>query len=900
LGRFRQVALVGLLSGFALSLVSHAQDAQTSFHSSTDVVLVPVVVHAKQGRLGELKAEQFSVREDGKPQKIASVELIRAGTKVTRKTTPGEYSNQFEATGPSRIVILAIDMINTPFLDQAFARQQLLKYIGNSLQAGDRVAVFAMYKDGSVRLIHDISGDPALLAEALKGAAASLPNSAASTKSVPPNTRQSMELGVLASNTSATKPVNASDPSVQQAVDEAESMAAFQDETNGAGAFDLRRNMEATLESIWQIAQAYSGTAGRKSLIWITSAFPFDITGTGDLLSPQAYFYGFSQEPMKYYATHSGALPPMPEVESVISNSDLSPLRQKFRGLLQQLAEYNIAIYPVDARGVMALDVDAADTYSNKLLAALDRERAQNSQSTMAAVARMTGGKSCYNRNDIANCVKVAAEDSEQYYLLSYYRDKKNNKPGWRTLTVKLDVPDTEIRARTGYYYGNTALNKEARLQELGAAARSNVAFSAIQFSARFMGVSGGGDNRQVKYQIYVSPESIRALNEAEGNFNLEFVVVASAKGSKMYSVATTVGKNLPANAYSIIQNEGLAYSNVITVPAGDYTVHFIVRDAAKNVVGSVIAPVRTEDPALQAASVAGKSSAPVVARRTATVPGLSTSEEASTAWLPPDVDVLKPPVDAGVECPADILQVTSNPSKELVDSVAQFSATEHVVHEDLSAQGIPKSREAREFDYVASISQDAHGLTVEEFREPRALDNLGGIRTTGLAALAIAFHPFFHDDFDMRCEGLGKWNGQAAWLVYFQQLKNKPGQLRSYVVAGNHYPVRLKGRAWIGADNLQIVHLETDLLQPIPEIGLMNEHTDVSYGPVHFKTSGADLWLPKTAELYVRFGKRSFHRSESFDNFKLFATDTAYNVKLPKSAEAEKTESGQEPTPQP
>ncbi|HUO60223.1 MAG TPA: hypothetical protein VMU24_06105, partial [Candidatus Acidoferrales bacterium] len=47
---------------------------------------------------------------------------------------------------------------------------------------------------------------------------------------------------------------------------------------------------------------------------------------------------------------------------------------------------------------------------------------------------------------------------------------------------------------------------------------------------------------------------------------------------------------------------------------------------------------------------------------------------------------------------------------------------------------------------------------------------------------------------------------------------------------------------------------------------------------------SGTDLWLPKSAELYVHFSKVRFHRSESFDHFMLFAADAVGTAKLPKA----------------
>jgi hypothetical protein len=116
----------------------------------------------------------------------------------------------------------------------------------------------------------------------------------------------------------------------------------------------------------------------------------------------------------------------------------------------------------------------------------------------------------------------------------------------------------------------------------------------------------------------------------------------------------------------------------------------------------------------------------------------------------------------------------------------------------------------------------------------------------------------------------------------YFRQADGKPSRLRSYVVNKVGYPVNLKGRAWILADNFQIVHMETDLVQGIPDVRLTTEHTSVNYGPVQFRKNTTELWLPKSAELYVHIGKTRFHRSENFDHFMLFATDATEKAKLP------------------
>lgn len=270
-----------------------------------------------------------------------------------------------------------------------------------------------------------------------------------------------------------------------------------------------------------------------------------------------------------------------------------------------------------------------------------------------------------------------------------------------------------------------------------------------------------------------------------------------------------------------------------------------------------------------------------------------------SNAGMPADVDAQRPSVAAGVACPADILQTIENPSQELVNSVAQFSAIEHMVHENITAEGTPTNRETRQYNYIVSISEPSEGwIKVDEYRDSGELDMPSKITTNGLAILGIAFHPLFRDTFDLSCEGLGDWNGQPAWLVHFRQLDNRPNRLRSYVVNKTYYPVYLKGRAWIRTDNFQVVHMETDLLRPIPEIHLMTEHTSVSYAPVEFRKYGTELWLPKSAELYVHFAKRRFHRSESFDHFMLFATETTEKPKLPNIGSAQPPATDHGPLP--
>lgn len=561
-----------------------------SFRASTDVVLVPVIVRNKTGAIEALKPEQFQVMEDGKPQAIVSAELIKTGGTLQRRSKAGEFSNELLASKPARLTIIGIDTINTPYLDQIAAREQILKYLARSITPGNQIAILTMNRDGSVRLLHDITSDTATLAKTLNELTGSLPGQGTDTNTVPAQNRLQAERQIMGQVNSAN--VGAGDPQLTIAANEAQAFQVFKESTGGEGAYELRRNMDATLSAMRQIGEAFAGAPGWKSFVWITGSFPFDINSSADLVSPKYYFSGSTQSAGSYYTGNSGALPPLPDSNVTVSDDELSPLKLEFRSLMQQFATSNIALYPVDARGLLTLNLEASDEQNNELLKQLDRTRAQTSQMSMEAMARMTGGKTCYNKNEIVSCVHDASTESEQYYLLSYNRDKKNNKQGWRKLTVKVDVPDADIRARSGYFFGSEAADKNARNRAISTAARSTMQFSSVQFSAKFLETVAEGNKKVVSYEIFVPPATVAAMI-ADDKLALEFFAVAATpKDPKSDITSEVIGKNLPPEAIQAIQKQGIAYKNKLKLTPGKYTVHFMVRNAGNNIIGTVVAPL--------------------------------------------------------------------------------------------------------------------------------------------------------------------------------------------------------------------------------------------------------------------------------------------------------------------
>src|SRR5258708_7137344 len=134
------------------------------------LVLVDAVVTDKSGqRIKGLTKDDFTVLENGKPQKVSvfSFESVAPPAQQMPALPANVYTNRPEydmPKGPLTLVLL--DGLNTPAADQGYARSQILKYLGTQLQPGQPVAVYTLA--GSLRLLQDFTGDVALLKAAVE------------------------------------------------------------------------------------------------------------------------------------------------------------------------------------------------------------------------------------------------------------------------------------------------------------------------------------------------------------------------------------------------------------------------------------------------------------------------------------------------------------------------------------------------------------------------------------------------------------------------------------------------------------------------------------------------------------------------------------------------------------
>jgi VWFA-related protein len=136
---------------------------------NTRLVEVDVVVHSKGSAVEDLKQDDFTVLDNGKPQKIAAFNVVSSKTTAGKSIAlpPGTVSNRIVTSGPepAGTTIVLYDTLNTAAEDQSWARQELLRYLG-TLERGDQ---FALYLPGkSLQVIQDFQDDPKRILQAAR------------------------------------------------------------------------------------------------------------------------------------------------------------------------------------------------------------------------------------------------------------------------------------------------------------------------------------------------------------------------------------------------------------------------------------------------------------------------------------------------------------------------------------------------------------------------------------------------------------------------------------------------------------------------------------------------------------------------------------------------------------
>jgi VWFA-related protein len=398
---------LGWILPLSLATLGWAADEPSVFRVNTQLVEVDVVVDGKHGPAANFTKNDFTILDDGKPQQIALFSVQSSAARNGAKASPlapGVVSNRLTRTGeePARPTVILWDALNTETPDQAWVRNQVIKYL-QTMNPGDPVAVYILVKN--LRVIQDFTDDPLPLIQALRRTKA----------------EQSADLSAP-DLTDLQSQIN--NPMIEGgglALLQTNAMAAASEMTDYA----LRDQVYITQAALEAIAEHLSGLPGRKKLVWISGSFPaIQLTQRSTLgLAGNEYL-------------------------------DFGP---QINHAIRALNGANVAVYPIDPRGVAsgALPAAVGPTQHETSGALARASLTAPGIDTMNLLAGGTGGEAFYATNDATGAIKSILEDGQVTYRLGFYPSDEKMDGSYHSISVKVahkGTPIEDVRARKGYF----------------------------------------------------------------------------------------------------------------------------------------------------------------------------------------------------------------------------------------------------------------------------------------------------------------------------------------------------------------------------------------------------------------------------------------------------------------
>ena len=568
------LAAIGL-SGTAVSAQTTAapdKSPSPTLHATARLVIVDVAVTDNHGDpVKGLTQSDFRVIEDKTPQTIrnfeehTSIADVGPAAGPPLKLEPGVFTNSFAAPVNSEVNVLMLDMINTPMMDQSFVRGQLLKYLATA-KPGSRIAIFGLTT--KLVMLQGFTADTDLLRRAVERshpvASPLLAEKVGGREDI-----VSSELAGIEAQLSVS-------PQMAQAI--AEFGAT---EVNS----DIAGRVQATLHALNQLARYLSGIPGRKNLLWFSESFPVDFL------------------PQMSLPTGGTALSPFAGEAAWAS---------QYRETVNLLAQSRIAVYPVDARGLMPSpplgesSVKYQRSVSNELF---------ETHSSMFDMAEQTGGKAFVNTNGLAQAVEKVVDAGSNYYTLAYTPTDSKSHGEYRGIRVQLNGSNYKLAYRRGYYADtkpatpslrdamksvalfaappSTQIPFYARVQPLPPEAEAAVAPGEVAPSRTEL-EKGHFVRYGVEYSVDPRGLSISTAADGSHHGHLEFVVLAyDPEGRKINSDVKTVQANWNGSQFNLAQQQGVRYEQEIGVPAkGEYTLRVVIHDLQNGKMGSLDVPL--------------------------------------------------------------------------------------------------------------------------------------------------------------------------------------------------------------------------------------------------------------------------------------------------------------------
>lgn len=530
----RLAALVVFVAGAAAAQTSDPQAA--TFKAGTRLVEVEVVVRNSKGPVTGLTKDDFTILDEGRPQRI---DVFRAGQTNAASAAipqpPGFVSNRGAsggegAGGAAAYTAVLYDQLNTRIDLKDYERKALIKFV-RGMRPGEHVAIYVLGRN--LHVLQDFTDDPAKLLAALQ-------HVDSGRDLMPANVHDAMSgfetdaLGniILPGAMIARSPQLAGELGGSE-IESAKNVA----QVNAA------RNDETTFEALQVITRHLSGMPGRRNLVWMMES-PY--TGLA------------------------------------------------FSGMLVQA---NIALYPVLAHSLEFDPTGMFMGYANNVRQALNPGEGvpgatlmpdvMDTQRKARQVGELTGGAGFSDAEDLQLAVKTAEEDSQSAYTLGYYPSEELLDGKYHRIAVKVaggKPGHLEVRYRPGYVASKQVL-QGAQKPTLADLFRNPLDDTEIGIAAQSEPDSAPG---LYKVRLILDLHDLHLVHEgghSRGSIELGFLAGNAAK-------VRTIAIDLTDEQLAAALRDGYQL-RASGVPATENTIRVVARDPSTGVAGSLTIAVK-------------------------------------------------------------------------------------------------------------------------------------------------------------------------------------------------------------------------------------------------------------------------------------------------------------------
>ncbi len=524
--------LAAVLQILLLCPMLRSQQRDYTFHAETELVLVNVTVRDKSGNfMRGLKAEDFTVLEDNKPQKVVSFDVentdaLPPQSVAQAQALPGATEDPKDPTRADslagavnefkdrRLIVLLFDLSAMQSDEIDHAVTSAVHYIDAQMKPADLVAIVSL--GNSLLVNQDFTADHDLLKKQL-----------------------------LAFNTGAGQGFEeGSTGTTEGTADTGQSFTVDDTEFNIF-------NTDRRLEAIRSVAERLGHVQQKKSLIYFSSGM--DRTGIENQSQLRA-------------ATNAAV-----KANLAIYTIDLRGLQAIVAGGEAQSASL---------RGVSA--------YSGQsMMNALNSNF--TTQETLVTLASDTGGRAFLDSNDFSKVFKGVQDDTSSYYVLGYHSTNPARDGHYRKIMVKTDIPDVRIDYRRGYYAPadykhSTKEDKERQLEEELASDLPATDLPVYLAAAYFR---MDGSRFSVPLSLVVPGAQIPFVrNSDRDKATLDVIGVVSDKDRRPVTTVRDTAK-LAIETSAEVKKKNVQYNTALTLPAGKYHLKFVVRENQTGRMGS-------------------------------------------------------------------------------------------------------------------------------------------------------------------------------------------------------------------------------------------------------------------------------------------------------------------------